>query len=202
MSSISNRKSGPSLMCRTLSSDPVSRLSTQMTRWPRATRKSHRWEPRKPAPPVTREVGMGAETIAAPPGREGSASTRCVRALDLSEEAPEWAQVQVQVLRRQSELLAQLLHPSVQLHEGLPQPLDLLLGQGSAVDPPQGLPLHQLPKQLDDRQHELREPLLHGLRVRVHPPAQRVVEAWVVAREQVEVGRRVKDLVPHGWANE
>src|SRR3954471_4882191 len=39
-------------------SDPVSKLSTQMTRWPRSSRWSQRLEPRKPAPPVTSDVGM------------------------------------------------------------------------------------------------------------------------------------------------
>ena len=37
-------------------SDPVSRLSTQITRWPCPSRCSQRWEPRKPAPPVTTQV--------------------------------------------------------------------------------------------------------------------------------------------------
>src|ERR1035437_1083974 len=36
---------------------PVSRLSTQTTRIPLARSASHRWEPRKPAPPVTTAVG-------------------------------------------------------------------------------------------------------------------------------------------------
>src|SRR5438552_6709016 len=43
----------------------VKKLSRQMMSWPWATRRSQRWEPRKPAPPVTRirfrevDVGMG-----------------------------------------------------------------------------------------------------------------------------------------------
>src|SRR5437870_9186846 len=37
-------------------SEPVSKLSTQMTLFPRASSSSHRCEPRKPAPPVTRQV--------------------------------------------------------------------------------------------------------------------------------------------------
>src|SRR4051812_33764208 len=45
--------------CAMFASDPVSKLSTQMTRWPRARSASQRWEPRKPAPPVTRQVAMG-----------------------------------------------------------------------------------------------------------------------------------------------
>src|SRR3954451_17818151 len=40
-------------------SEPVSKLSTHTTRWPRAISASHRCEPRKPAPPVTRQVAIG-----------------------------------------------------------------------------------------------------------------------------------------------
>src|ERR1700721_3050489 len=47
-------------MCSTLASDPVSRLSTQITRCPRASSSSHRCEPRKPAPPVTKQVDTQA----------------------------------------------------------------------------------------------------------------------------------------------
>ena len=39
-----------------LASEPVSKLSTQITRCPRASSSSQRCEPRKPAPPVTRQV--------------------------------------------------------------------------------------------------------------------------------------------------
>ena len=38
------------------SSEPVSRLSRQITRCPLPSRCSQRWEPRKPAPPVTTQV--------------------------------------------------------------------------------------------------------------------------------------------------
>src|SRR5215207_301968 len=48
-------------MCSMFASEPVSRLSTQMTRWPRRSSSSQRCDPRKPAPPVTRQVDMGAE---------------------------------------------------------------------------------------------------------------------------------------------
>src|SRR5688572_11284571 len=50
--------SGPR-KCSTFFSEPVSRLSTQTTRLPRSSRCSHRWDPRKPAPPVTRQVAIG-----------------------------------------------------------------------------------------------------------------------------------------------
>ena len=37
--------------------EPVMRLSTPMTLWPSERRRSVRWDPRKPAPPVTTVVG-------------------------------------------------------------------------------------------------------------------------------------------------
>ena len=45
---------------RCSSSEPVSRLSTQITRCSRASSSSQRWDPRKPAPPVTRHVAIAA----------------------------------------------------------------------------------------------------------------------------------------------
>src|SRR5262249_58697903 len=47
-----------SSMCSRFSSEPVSRLSMQSTRWPLPSRCSHRCEPRNPAPPVTTLVIM------------------------------------------------------------------------------------------------------------------------------------------------
>ena len=47
-----------------LASDPVSRLSTQMTRWPRRSSSSQRCDPRNPAPPVTRQVAMRRQATA------------------------------------------------------------------------------------------------------------------------------------------
>src|SRR5689334_7472867 len=44
--------------CSRFSSELDSRLSTQMTRFPCFSRYSQRWEPRKPAPPVTTAVGI------------------------------------------------------------------------------------------------------------------------------------------------
>src|SRR6516162_6902383 len=49
-------------MCSMLASEPVSRLSTQITRWPRASSSSHMCEPTNPAPPVTRQVAMGRQS--------------------------------------------------------------------------------------------------------------------------------------------
>ena len=76
-------RSAGSRMCSMFSSVPVSRLSTQMTRWPSARSRSQRCEPRKPAPPVTREVGTAVSLVpasatrrAAPPSEERPAGRR------------------------------------------------------------------------------------------------------------------------------
>ena len=42
------------LICFMFFISPVRRLSTQMTKWPFSRRKSQRWDPIKPAPPVMR----------------------------------------------------------------------------------------------------------------------------------------------------
>src|SRR4051812_1070115 len=57
MSTLRCVNSGPR-MCSMFASEPVSRLSTQITRCPRASSSSHRCDPRKPAPPVTTQVAM------------------------------------------------------------------------------------------------------------------------------------------------
>src|SRR3954447_26610164 len=66
-------------MCARFSSDPVSRLSTQTTRWPFASRWSHRFEPRNPAPPVTRAVFMAF--IAVDGSREGRRTRQSLQSL-------------------------------------------------------------------------------------------------------------------------
>src|SRR3954451_23623121 len=55
MSMLRNSKRS-SRMCSMFCSDPVSRLSMQITPCPCPSRYSQRWEPRKPAPPVTTQV--------------------------------------------------------------------------------------------------------------------------------------------------
>ena len=104
-------------------------------------------------------------------------------------------------------MLAQLLHAAVELHERPPQALDLLLGQPAAVDPAQRLALHQLPQQLDDRQHELGEALLDRLRVGVDAAAERVRRVRELARERVEVaverpGEHLVAVIAGASANE
>src|SRR5919199_3002517 len=69
-------------------------------------------------------------------------------------------EVEVQVAVFQLEVRLQLLHPRLELHERLAHALDLLVGQRAVLHAPQGLALHQLPEELDERQDELRETLL------------------------------------------
>src|SRR5712692_10214242 len=58
-SSITNSKSACPRRAARLSTLPVERLSTTVTRCPSATRRSARCEPMNPAPPVIRNLGMG-----------------------------------------------------------------------------------------------------------------------------------------------
>src|ERR1700722_16584526 len=47
--------------CAMLRFDPVKKLSTQSTSAPAVTRRSHRWLPRNPAPPVTNMLSLVAD---------------------------------------------------------------------------------------------------------------------------------------------
>src|SRR5262249_9382879 len=116
------------------------------------------------------------------------------------EEVPQRTEVEVEVLRLEAELGSELLHALVELHEGLAEPLDLLVGERAAVDAPQCLTLHELTQELDDRQHELREPALDALRVGVDAPRERVIEPRMIVGEEVEVRRGVEELVGHASA--
>src|SRR5579875_3652631 len=85
MSTLRWMKSGVR-MCSMLLRVPVSRLSTQITRCPRRSSSSHRWDPRKPAPPGQRvgvevleqrlgELAGGAQLVAQLGQGEGAAVT-------------------------------------------------------------------------------------------------------------------------------
>src|SRR3954454_22650921 len=58
-------------MCAMLAREPVSKLSTQITRWPRRSSSSQRCDPRNPAPPVTTQVAMSAAGYRQLPGAGG-----------------------------------------------------------------------------------------------------------------------------------
>src|SRR5512135_1150692 len=71
----------------------------------------------------------------------------------------ERAEVEIEVSLLQPEVLGQLAHAAVELHEGLPQPLDLVVAEVAGLHAAQRLALHQLPQQLDQREDELGEAL-------------------------------------------
>src|SRR3954447_1659781 len=87
------------------------------------------------------------------------------------EQFSEWAEVDVQVLLLELEVLAELFHLLLEQHEGLTQPLDLVSRERASFDSPERLALHQLADQLNQREHQLGEPLFEALAVRVDPPA-------------------------------
>src|SRR5579884_3081165 len=122
----------------------------------------------------------------------------------LLQKAPERAEIEVEVLVAKTERLLQLVHPLAQPHEGQSEPLDLLVAERPGVHAPQRLALHQLAEQLDQRQHELREPLLHLLRVRGHAPRRPVGSRIQAAGDRLDIAARdeqaVERLVPLGHA--
>src|SRR5665647_2749898 len=58
--------------CSMFCSDPVSRLSRQITRWPLSRRYSQRCEPRNPAPPVTTDVVIVVLSVGAARTHDGA----------------------------------------------------------------------------------------------------------------------------------
>src|SRR5947207_1232364 len=91
----------------------------------------------------------------------------------VSQQAPERAEVEIQVLVTEPELRLQLVHAFGELHERFPEPLDLVVVERPALHPVQRLSLHQLSQELDECQHELGEPALHRFRVGRHAPWNR-----------------------------
>src|SRR6266516_7720021 len=83
----------------------------------------------------------------------------------LSKEGAARAQVDVEVLARQAELLDQLRHPLIELHQVVPEPFGLLVGDGSVLDAADRLSFHELAEQFHDREHERRQAALGGLRI-------------------------------------
>src|SRR3954452_16712858 len=103
------------------------------------------------------------------------------------EQFSEWAEVDVQVLLLELEVIAQLFHLLLEQHEGLAEPLDLVGRERAPVDSPQRLALHQLADQLDEREHQLGQPFLEAFAVRVDAPAARRSESIEFLPEQVQV---------------
>src|SRR4051794_14650132 len=82
-----------------------------------------------------------------------------------SEQVPERPEVEVEVLVAQPEMLFQLVHPLCELHEGLAEPLDLVVVERAQLHPSQRLAFHQLAEELDQSEDELRKPSLDRFRI-------------------------------------
>src|SRR5436190_1721060 len=104
-------------------------------------------------------------------------------------------EIQVQIALFELEVLGQLAHAAVELHEGLPEPLDLLVGKRSGLHPPQRLTLHELPQQLDEREDELRQAFLDLLRIRVDAARECLRQMLELAGDPVQVALDVDELV-------
>src|SRR3954451_25444552 len=96
-----------------------------------------------------------------------SCSSRGSISLSSLQEPSQRPQVEVQVLFLQSERLAQLLHPLLEQHECLAKALHLVVRERAALDPAQGLALHQLTQELDEGEDELSRPALDVVAVRL-----------------------------------
>ena len=66
------------------------------------------------------------------------------------------------------------VEPVVELGERDAQPLDLVLGERASLHAPDRLSLHQVADKLGDDEHELGEPFLQRVGVRVDPSRQRL----------------------------
>src|SRR5215211_5756414 len=87
----------------------------------------------------------------------------------LSKEVLERAEIEVELLVGEAEVLLQLLHPLLQRDQGLAESLDLVVAEAACLDPPYRLAFHQLPQQFDEREHELGEPTCDVLSIALDP---------------------------------
>src|SRR4051812_42086000 len=85
-------------------------------------------------------------------------------------------------------MFGQLAHALVEFQEGVAQALDLLVGERSVVHPAERLTLHQLPEQLDQREHQLGESLLDLLGIGVHAAREGLGKVVELACDPTQVG--------------
>src|SRR5579884_315123 len=90
----------------------------------------------------------------------------------IGQQLPERPQVDVEVLRLEAEVLAQLGHADLQGQERSADALDLLVGEVVGVEAAYGLALHELAQRLDQGQHQCHKRALHVLLVRVDARTQ------------------------------
>src|SRR2546421_590324 len=95
----------------------------------------------------------------------------------LSEQIAERPEVQIEIAILDSELTLELLHSLLELNEGAPQPVDLVIGQRALLQAAKRLALHHLPQELDERKDELRQASFPLLGIGVDPPRECAAEA-------------------------
>ena len=86
-----------------------------------------------------------------------------LRPLQLFEQTPEWAKIEIKIGRREIEVLRQLSDLGFQLHESFPHLLYLLVSQRSSFHAADSLAFEQLTEQFDDAEDQLCQPLFDVL---------------------------------------
>lgn len=95
-------------------------------------------------------------------------------------------------------MLRQLMDLFFKLHQRESNSLNLLIGETAAVHTAYCLSFENLPQELDQRQHQLREPLLDTFRVHVYPLGQRATYVLQLTTECFEVFGRQRCRAARG----
>ena len=80
---------------------------------------------------------------------------------------PDWAEVESQVLRVELEALGYVVNRLFELHERDADVLDFFRREGLLLQPPDGLPLHELADQFNEAEDKLDDGLLDVFRIRI-----------------------------------
>src|SRR5438094_691402 len=80
--------------------------------------------------------------------------------------------IQIKVCRRQIKILRELVNLPFQLHQGFAHLFNLLVGQRTPFHAADRLAFEQLAEQLNQAQHEFRQPLLDVLRGAINSPGK------------------------------
>jgi hypothetical protein len=99
----------------------------------------------------------------------------------------ERAEIQVQIFRVETELIAEIADRFFQPHQGQPDRLGLVGAQRPGLHPSNRLPLENLPDELHQREHQFADGTAHVVRIRI--PARRRR-----SRQTIEFRTQVLDL--------
>src|SRR5207253_3555218 len=90
----------------------------------------------------------------------------------LFKQAAERSEIEIKVCRRQIKILRELVNLPFQLHQGFAHLFNLLVGQRPPFHAADRLAFEQLAEQLNQAQHEFRQPLLDVLRGAINSPGK------------------------------